>query len=461
VSVKSLLEEALSNPQELLGLISQYMLEMVFLKDLEGKLLYVSPTIEKILGYTPAEYSDIYEKILLVDSNHNIAAEKTRKRYLSLNRKESDSIPAYFQEVRSKKGDIVILETHERFIVEDGERVALMGVSVDVSDYMHQLEELQGNNQGLMVIHHTQKMLMDLTGRKALLTAALEASLSMLEFDKGIVYDLDIAKMEGIQMVSRGVEDSILNKIESFPLSSQADDGTIGMDRQTTAMVFPPGHSWLAPLQSLGEEIVGLVFVFNGKADALIAVSSSVPFSRKTQRLFQAIGSLVSHSMENSYLHDTIESLSITDKLTGLKNKRYVKDFLSREDKIVSRYHKTASLLLVDLLEPLQKMTEDQESKMILSLSDMLKSCTRASDMLSRFEKQQFLLYLPETGSEGINHLINRLLLKLDDHNRYIKDNADKINIVFGRASSCEGDKDTAMLFKHASSDLAGNLVKK
>lgn len=459
MTIKSILEEALTNPQALLSLVSKYTIEMVFVKDMDNKLLYVSPSVEKILGYTQSEYSDQHDDIRIAESNHNKVAEKIRKEFIENDNTDSDNFPAYFQEVRAKNGKSVILETHERFITEEGERIAVVGIAVDVSDYMHQLEELQGNNQGLMVIHHTQKMLMDLKERESLLTAALEASLSMLGFDKGVVYNLDLKTMKGTHLVSRGVSGSLLNQIRTFPLSEQAGDGTIDLQRKTAALVFPPGHSWLEPLKPLGDEVVGLAFVANNKPDALIVVSCSHKFGRETLRLVQAIGSLVSHSMENAYLHDTIESLSTTDALTGLHNRKYADNFLNREDKVISRYKRTASLLLVKIAKERQ-VSEEEENTVITRVSQLVQSRIRATDMLSRYDKDEFLLYLPETDSKGLTMLIDRLkdsMLKTNENDIY---QSAGFRVYFGRSSSFEGDQDIEILLNHARTDLEYNMER-
>lgn len=467
MTAPSIVEIALQDPERFLGLAGTYAPGMVCLRGLDNKLLYVSPAVENLLGYSPEVFIASFDRIVIEDSEYTRKSYREREKFLSGNVTKGDGNNDYFPtcliEYKTKSGERVIHELNECFIREKDRRVARISFQTDVTDHLRQVEELQASIHGLMVIHHTQNMIMGITDREELLSVALDAAMSMLEFDQGVVYTINLQNKEARLLACREVEKKICDKIRRFPLSDQATDGTIESDNETTALLFPPGHSWLEPLTPLSDETVGMLFMIHGTPEAFIACSLAQPFSRETQRLFQSIGLLVSRAIEHSYLHDALENLSVIDTVTGLHNRTYAKQFLEREDRLLTRHQKTASVLMLaieaekgnDDSKPMtvKPATKDEEDA-VHKCAKLVKNCLRTTDAISRFDESKFLFFLPETDELGTQQLVGRLSDTIDEWNGQQNDMSAQLSILTGGATSKKGNKSIPELIREAKEKL-------
>ena len=110
-----------------------------------------------------------------------------------------------------------------------------------------------------------------------------------------------------------------------------------------------------------------------------------------------------------------LERQANTDVLTGLYNRRYLLDELTREHKRAHRYASTFTLMMLDLDH--FKQLNDQHGhdigdQALIKFSDMLKDSTRQTDVLGRFGGEEFLILLPETQVKDAERLAKRILTR-------------------------------------------------
>jgi len=110
-----------------------------------------------------------------------------------------------------------------------------------------------------------------------------------------------------------------------------------------------------------------------------------------------------------------IETLSLTDSLTGLANRRHLDSVLQNEIKRMKRNKTSLSLLMldVDFFKQYNDMYGHQEGDSCLKqLSTILEQCTqRPADLAARYGGEEFILLLPEADKKGI-HTIAELVMK-------------------------------------------------
>jgi two-component system cell cycle response regulator len=109
---------------------------------------------------------------------------------------------------------------------------------------------------------------------------------------------------------------------------------------------------------------------------------------------------------------DKLEKLAITDGLTTLYNLRHFYNQLEVEIGRCSRYGHSLSLLLLDIDN--FKMYNDsyghlEGDKVLVRLSQIIKSCLRTMDSAYRYGGEEFTVILPETKGEEAKNVANRI----------------------------------------------------
>lgn len=112
--------------------------------------------------------------------------------------------------------------------------------------------------------------------------------------------------------------------------------------------------------------------------------------------LFGAMGS-VRHDLEaeNERLIETLKDLAMTDSLTGLYNRRYIKEALKNMQETARRTGKTLFVVLIDL-DGFKAVNDDQghvQGDVVLCDAALaLKGTLRQSDILGRHGGDEFIL---------------------------------------------------------------------
>ncbi|MGD9105247.1 MAG: diguanylate cyclase [Desulfobacterales bacterium] len=109
---------------------------------------------------------------------------------------------------------------------------------------------------------------------------------------------------------------------------------------------------------------------------------------------------------------DKLEKLAITDGLTKLYNLRHFYNQLGVEIGRCSRYGHSLALLLLDIDN--FKMYNDsyghlEGDKVLVRLSQIIKSCLRTMDSAYRYGGEEFTVILPETKGEEAKNVANRI----------------------------------------------------
>jgi diguanylate cyclase (GGDEF)-like protein len=108
-----------------------------------------------------------------------------------------------------------------------------------------------------------------------------------------------------------------------------------------------------------------------------------------------------------------METLAMTDQLTGLFNRRYFISVFEKEFSRTMRYNHSASCLMIDIDH--FKSINDQYGhhagdQGLIEISQIITHCLRESDTVARWGGEEFIILLPETVKENALQVASRLL---------------------------------------------------
>ncbi len=126
----------------------------------------------------------------------------------------------------------------------------------------------------------------------------------------------------------------------------------------------------------------------------------------------QVIANQSSLALQNALLHEELERLSVTDRLTELYNHGYFQQRLEEELGRASRFAHTLSLIMLDIDD--FKVFNDtfghpRGDKVLQMVSDAIRENLREMDVAARYGGEEFVVVLPETDLEGARAVAERI----------------------------------------------------
>jgi len=135
--------------------------------------------------------------------------------------------------------------------------------------------------------------------------------------------------------------------------------------------------------------------------------------------LLEQLGVKVSLCLSNVTAHEKLRYLAYRDVLTGLLNRRVVGNILKREFARSRRYRSPLSVAFLDL-NPFKAINDTYGHEVgdlvLRHIADILSLLSRASDAVSRYAGDEFVIILPETSRANADSLMKRISKYTADH---------------------------------------------
>ncbi len=151
----------------------------------------------------------------------------------------------------------------------------------------------------------------------------------------------------------------------------------------------------------------------------LIGMISSFWYEKSQRKMF-ILSSLV--ELERKELREAnkkLKELSITDHLTKLPNRRYFREFFSREWKIAARNESSVSAIMIDIdfFKRYNDALGHQRGDMVLrKVANALKSITRrGGDLVARYGGEEFIVILIGISSKAALKLAEKMRKSVED----------------------------------------------
>ncbi len=196
-----------------------------------------------------------------------------------------------------------------------------------------------------------------------------------------------------------------IKKDERLPLP--ADDIVFPTHRLITDNLLPVDQAYalmVTPLYFRESQIGLIVFEASPGADEVV---------------YDALPRLISSALQGALLVQTIterdkelERLATTDVLTGVISRRHFYDLGEMEVQRSRRYKRPAAAMMLDI--DLFKQVNDTHGhnigdEVLRIMADRLKGVLRQTDLLGRYGGEEFVVLLPETGTEMAKIVAERL----------------------------------------------------
>lgn len=166
---------------------------------------------------------------------------------------------------------------------------------------------------------------------------------------------------------------------------------------------------------------------------------SDEPFSEHQYNIASMMASTLTLALRNSEIHREVQEMATIDSLTGLFNKRYFMDMLTKEFKSMMRYQTPVSLIMLDLdnFKPINDRFGHQAGDMVLrEMASLLIRSLREIDIPARYGGDEIAIILPETVMEQAFFVAKRIKRLIEDCSIKSGENCIKVTASFG-ISSC------------------------
>ncbi|MBD0379311.1 diguanylate cyclase [Paenibacillus sp. WST5] len=160
--------------------------------------------------------------------------------------------------------------------------------------------------------------------------------------------------------------------------------------------------------------LIGSPILVNGEVVGVILVVHSKPnfFSYDNYKLLQVLSGHIGLAMSNASLHAEVKRMVITDNLTGL----YVRHYLDEQANLMQKKDFCGSLIVVDI-DNFKRVNDTYGhqvgDKILIQVSQIIKSCIRDSDIAARWGGEELAVYLPQVGKEQTQRIAERIRLRV------------------------------------------------
>jgi diguanylate cyclase (GGDEF)-like protein len=240
----------------------------------------------------------------------------------------------------------------------------------------------------------------------------------------------------------------VMNGYKKFFYSNNIPDRFTGKDK---FRIFVYNNA-LVPLQLGQEKAIGALAVDN--------LDQNRPITKTDVASLLNYATQVGLAIESFRIHEQVVSLSFTDPMTGLYNRRFFDRALAQELNRCQRYFRSFSLLMVDI-DRFKRVNDtyghDVGDEIIRQVAELLRNDLRSLDVLARVGGEEFAVILPETPPQNLSIVVNRLLRDMRQAKPAVKEmelKKERITISIGLSTYRGGSVTPAMLVKMADKSL-------
>ncbi len=243
-------------------------------------------------------------------------------------------------------------------------------------------------------------------------------------------FDFMITKTKGFdEAIIKENEKSIIQSILNNISPGKGIIYKTGIEKENTQTFFSFFKSVLFIPLYAEKKLFGVLF---------IAVNKENIFNEKQLEYFKILSNQFAISLENAYLYEEVEQMSITDSLTGLYVHRYFQDKLENELKRTSRYSKDLSLVIADI--DFFKKVNDTYGHLagdyiLKTIALIMKNNTTPIDTVARYGGEEFVIIFPDIPKDKAHMQAVKIRKEIENYKFKFQNFVIKVTISMGVAS--------------------------
>jgi diguanylate cyclase (GGDEF)-like protein len=161
-----------------------------------------------------------------------------------------------------------------------------------------------------------------------------------------------------------------------------------------------------------GERILGVI-------EGIREGAGARAFKKTDVALLDSLSLPIASALANAVRIAEAERLSQTDDLTKLHNARYLRQFLLNEIRRARRYGSSVAALFLDL-DDFKRINDEHGhlvgSHVLMEMAAVILSSIRDTDAVARYGGDEFVIVLPDTGTELAGTVAERIRSKILRH---------------------------------------------
>ena len=454
ITERKRVEEALRESEEKYRLHFESISDIIYSIDPEFKVLQVSPSVERVLGYKPEEL--------------------VGKPFQGLNILAPESLERAFMDAMQVFSGERIVSTEYEFIAKDGTRkfgevsgaplysqegkiVAVISVARDITERKKAEEEVRRYTKQLEALFNIGATVSRTLNLEELLDNVLDTLLMVMGVEVGGIFLLDEQTSKLLLRAHRGMSPEFIRKVEVVSIG----DGFIGQVAKSGKPILAEdvsADSKLSRMRKMGDGIQSFAAVPIMAKEKILAVMGVG--SRKYRKfpdweilMLDTIANQIGMAIENAQLYEHALELAFTDSLTGLYNRRYLMDQIEREFIRAQRSKAPLSLVMVDLdgLKAINdRFGHHVGDRFLKEVAKIVKVNTRASDVAARWGGDEFMLLAPGIDSRSAIKIAERIRAQVERYKMKLEGKEVGITISSGIVTYPDHASVVAELLKKA-----------
>lgn len=190
----------------------------------------------------------------------------------------------------------------------------------------------------------------------------------------------------------------------------------------------------------------------NTKALGILVISRKRKFSKAESSELEQLVSALLYPLRNALLYEDALLAAQKDGLTGICNRGAFDDVLSREVDLALRHDRCLGMIIIDI-DHFKSINDTYGHSVGDCLLKKLARCAgdtiRHSDQIFRYGGEEFVVLLPETNTQGVKRLAERIRRNIESMESHCEGNTVKMTASLGIAT-LQYNEDEAEFFSRA-----------